>query len=107
MELTKVPLTDFFTIYPAKQNDRITFTEADINDVDAISFLSRSSKMNGINGFVLGNEELLNDGKIISIALDGSTGATFYQYHPFFSGQNIWLIKEKREKKKDKDPKIA
>ena len=40
-------------------------------------------------------------------SLDGSTGATFYQHHPFCSGQNIWILRPKPEMIQDFDQFIA
>lgn len=38
---------------------------------------------------------------------DGSTGSTFYQYHKFSSGQNIWILKHKEQYLKKLTPVIA
>jgi hypothetical protein len=40
----------------------------------------------------------VNAGNVITIALDGSTGSTFYQHHEFMSGQNIWKLVPKEDK---------
>ena len=91
--IQKVQLIDFFEIVPSKQIDKMNTVEADVNDLDAVPFLSRSDRNNGMSGYVEPTEGKLNAGHCISVALDGSTGATFYQHHPFMSGQNIWLLK--------------
>lgn len=103
----KVPLVEYFEIKASIQQDKMHFQEADINDLDAHPFLSRSRANNGINSYVVGPERLLNEGNVISLALDGSTGSTFYQKHPFFSGQNIWLLIPKEDKVPIFDTKIA
>lgn len=105
--MEKVLLIDYFDIEPAIQDDKINFDIADINDIDAKPFLSRSARNNGIGDYVTGPELKKNKGNVISLALDGSTGSTFYQYHEFFSGQNIWLLKPKKDKIPEFTPKIA
>jgi len=91
--IKKVQLIDYFEIVPSRQIDKVNTTEADVNDIDAVPFLSRSDRNNGMSGYVERIEGKLNAGACISVALDGSTGATFYQHHAFMSGQNIWLLK--------------
>ena len=105
--IKKVPLKEYFKIKSSIQQDKMHFQEADINDLDSHPFLSRSGKNNGINDYVVGPERLLNEGNVLSLALDGSTGSTFYQKHPFFSGQNIWLLIPKADKIKTFDTRIA
>lgn len=105
--LKKVLLNEFFSIEPAVQDDKINFDSASINDLDSYPFLSRSARNNGISSYVVGPQNKINKGNIITLALDGSTGATFFQYHDFFSGQNIWLLRPKGEKIPKFDIKIA
>src|SRR5699024_5073369 len=49
----------------------------------------------------------VNEGGVITLALDGSTGSTFYQHYPFLSGQNIWVLTPNREKFTEWNPLIA
>ncbi|QNU28304.1 restriction endonuclease subunit S [Geobacillus sp. 46C-IIa] len=95
--MKKVILSEYFDIISPKQSDKINFTESCMDDPDAIPFLGRSSANNGIVSYVKKVEDLVNEGGVITIALDGSTGSTFYQHHPFSSGQNIWILKPKEE----------
>ena len=106
-ELKKVSLIKYFTILSAKQDDKINFKVRDIKDVETVPFLGRSSTNNGIVDYVEKREKLINDGNVITIALDGSTGSTFYQYHPFCSGQNIWILKPKEEYLSELTPVVA
>jgi hypothetical protein len=96
--MKKVPLTDYFAIKSPLQSDKINFDVVDIKHNNSMPFLGRSANNNGIVDYALLKENLINEGKTISIALDGSTGSTFYQHHKFYSGQNIWLLEVKREK---------
>lgn len=94
--LVKVPLHKYFDIEAPKQDDKIRFEMSDKRDRDAIPFLERSSVNNGIVDYVVKREGYVNEGGVITIALDGSTGSTFYQHHPFSSGQNIWILRYKQ-----------
>lgn len=105
--MKKIRLSEYFTINSAIQDDKINFELAEKGDPDAIPFLGRSSVNNGIVDYVKYREGYVNDGGQITIALDGSTGSTFYQHHPFSSGQNIWILTPKEDKINYLNPKIA
>lgn len=105
--MKKVKLSEYFKIKSAIQDDKINFELADKNDKNAIPFLGRSSTNNGIVDYVKFRKGYVNDGGQITVALDGSTGSTFYQHHPFSSGQNIWILDPIKEKIEYVNPKIA
>lgn len=105
--LSKVLLSKYFDIKSAIQDDKINFEVVDKNDKNSIPFLGRSALNNGIVDYVKQRENFINNGNVITIALDGSTGSTFYQYHKFSSGQNIWLLVPKQEYLESLTPLIA
>ncbi|MGW9168126.1 restriction endonuclease subunit S [Agromyces sp. NPDC055658] len=105
--MQKVPLIDFFDISASLQDDKINFQEAELNDVDALPFVSRTARNNGVTGYCQPREGKINEGGVITLALDGSTGSTFYQHHAFLSGQNIWLLKPKPELIGEMTPTVA
>lgn len=105
--MNKVKLSTYFEVNSAIQDDKINFEIVDKNDKNAIPFLGRSASNNGIVDYVKFREGYVNEGGQITIALDGSTGSTFYQHHPFSSGQNIWILAPKKEKIAYVNPKIA
>ena len=105
--MEKVDLTDFFTISASLQDDKMRFIEASINDVDALPFVSRTARNNGVTAYCLPKEGKINPGGVITLALDGSTGATFYQHYPFLSGQNIWVLTHNESKFPEWNPQIA
>lgn len=105
--MKKVKLSNYFNIKSAIQDDKINFELADKNDKNAIPFLGRSATNNGIVDYVKYRKDYVNVGGQITIALDGSTGSTFYQHHPFSSGQNIWILEPIKEKINYINPKIA
>lgn len=95
--MEKVLLSKYFYIISPKQSDKINFTVSSMDDPNAIPFLGRSSTNNGIVDYVKKEDGLVNEGGVITIALDGSTCSTFYQHHNFSSGQNIWILKPKED----------
>lgn len=95
--MESILLSKIFDIISTKQKDKMHFSISDKNDKDAVPFLGRSAVNNGIVDYVLPIDSALNTGGVITIALDGSTGSTFYQHHDFCSGQNIWILKPKNE----------
>lgn len=95
--MKRILLSKFFDIESTLQKDKMHFTTSSRNDIEAVPFLGRSGINNGIVDYVKPIPNLLNTGKIITIALDGSTGSTFYQHHNFCSGQNIWILRPKKE----------
>ncbi len=105
--LEKVLLSDFFDIESPLQDDKINFELSDKLHPKSIPFLGRSSTNNGIVDYVSPKNSKVNTGGVITIALDGSTGATFYQHHDFCSGQNIWILRYKDSKIKKFNQAIA
>jgi len=96
-----------FDVKATIQGDKITFEKASLFDREALPFLGRSGLNNGVVGYVNAELSKINLGKVITIALDGSTGATFYQHHPFCSGQNIWILNPKTDVINDFDQYVA
>ena len=107
MMMKKVPLIKYFDIISPKQDDKIRFQILEKSDIHAVPFLGRSAVNNGIVDYVSERTGYVNEGNVITIALDGSTGSTFYQYHKFSSGQNIWILKHKEQYLKELTPVIA
>lgn len=105
--MKKVKLSKYFKIKSAIQDDKINFEIVDRNEKDAVPFLGRSATNNGIVDYVKYREGYVNNGKQITIALDGSTGSTFYQHHPFSSGQNIWILEPIKDFVPKMNPEIA
>lgn len=105
--LQKFLLTDYFTIAPTKQKDKIQVRISTVRNPDAIPFVGRKSTNNGISDYIEYDPACINDGRVLTLALDGSTGATFYQHHNFASGQNIWILRPREEKIKDFSTEVA
>lgn len=86
-----------FDVKATIQGDKITFKKSSVFETEALPFLGRSGLNNGVVDYVNADLSKINPGKVITVALDGSTGATFYQHHPFCSGQNIWILSPKAD----------
>ena len=106
-QLRKVMLTDYFTILPTKQKDKIQVKVSSVMNPDAIPFVGRKATNNGISDYIEYDPDCINDGCVLTLALDGSTGATFYQHHNFASGQNIWILMPRNDRIKDFSPDVA
>jgi type I restriction-modification system DNA methylase subunit len=96
--LKLIAITDFFDIVSPKQKDKMLTIESTVYDIDSLPFLGRKATNNGISGYIIRDPALINEGGVLTVALDGSTGATFYQHHSFASGQNIWILRPRKEK---------
>lgn len=105
--LTKVKLTTYFNILPAKQKDKINVNISNVSNTTSLPFIGRKSTNNGVSDYIEYNDSCLNKGKVLTLALDGSTGATYYQHHEFASGQNIWILEPIIEKIPDFTPEVA
>lgn len=100
-------ISSLFDVKATIQGDKITFEKASLFDLEALPFLGRSGLNNGVVDYVNADLSKINLGKVITVALDGSTGATFYQHHPFCSGQNIWILNPKTDVISDFDQYVA
>ena len=62
----------------------------------AINFVSRTSGNNGVVAKVLPVEGIeRQEAGLISVASGGSVLSTFYQDEPFYSGRDLYILKEK------------
>lgn len=100
-------IASLFDVKATIQGDKITFEKSSLFEIEALPFLGRSGLNNGVVDYVNADLSKINSGKVITVALDGSTGATFYQHHPFCSGQNIWILNPKADVIRDFDQYVA
>lgn len=100
-------IASLFDVKATIQGDKITFEKSSLFEIEALPFLGRSGLNNGVVDYVNADLSKINSGKVITVALDGSTGATFYQHHPFCSGQNIWILNPKVDVIRDFDQYVA
>lgn len=106
-QLSNELLTKFFEILPTKQKDKIQVNISSVTDPDSIPFVGRKATNNGISDYIYYDSSCINNGGVLTLALDGSTGATFYQHHNFASGQNIWTLEPRKELITEFSPEVA
>jgi len=56
-------------------------------------YVARGSSNNGVKGYIMEDEQFLNDGNTISFGQD--TATMFYQEKPYFTGDKIKILKSK------------
>lgn len=67
-------------------------------DEDAIFFVSRTEKNNGVSAIVRRNEAIEpNPAHTISVAGSGSVMSCFYQKLPYYSGRDLYILIPKKE----------
>ena len=106
-QLSKELLTKFFRILPTRQKDKIQVDISSVTDPDSVPFVGRKATNNGISDYINYDPDCINNGGVLTLALDGSTGATFYQHHNFASGQNIWILEPRKELIAEFSPEVA
>lgn len=72
--------------------------QCDNEDRDAIFFVSRTEKNNGVSAIVRRLEEIEpNPSHTISVAGSGSVMSSFYQRLPYYSGRDLYVLIPKKE----------
>jgi len=72
--------------------------QCDNEDPDAIFFVSRTEKNNGVSAIVRRLEEIEpNPAHTISVAGSGSVMSSFYQRLPYYSGRDLYVLIPKKE----------
>ena len=93
-----VKTSDLFTIDYGNSLELINLEECESTDISAISFISRTSKNNGVPVFVynsLGIEP--NPSHTLSVAASGSVLSTFYQPLPYYTAFHVLVLSPKRK----------
>lgn len=91
---SEINISDIFRISYGNKLDMCNMTP----QKNGIAFVTRTSKNNGIGGYVekLKNEEPYPP-KCLTVALGGSVGSTFLQKQPFYTSQNVAVLEPKEE----------
>jgi hypothetical protein len=92
----KVELTKLCGLFEIEHGNKFDFNKMNLSSLKTggISFVGRSGKNNGIVGFVkkFNNVEPHSAGSI-TVALGGSALSSFVQFSPFYTAQNIDVLK--------------
>lgn len=93
-----VPLNEIFTITYGVNMELYKFDECKHTHNNAIPFVSRTEKNNGVSAFVekrIGYEP--NPAHTLSVAVGGTVLATFYQPKPYYSGRDLYYLSPRKE----------
>ena len=95
-----IKISDLFEVKYGVNLELVHIEECKSTDFNAIPFVSRSEKNNGVSAFV---EKIIdinpNPGHTLSVAGGGSVLSTFYQPIPYYSGRDLYYLTPKREMK--------
>lgn len=87
------PLCDLFEIERGNKFDFNKMEKTD-PDEDAVAFIGRSKERNGVSGFVKEKDGIIPyEAGLITVALGGSDLSSFVQSRPFYTGQNIDVLR--------------
>ena len=88
-----VPLCDLFDIERGSKFDLNKMEKADHAE-DAVVFIDRSRERNGVSEFVeIKDGTTPYESGLITVALGGSALSSFVQSSPFYTGQNIDVLR--------------
>ncbi|OFX26223.1 MAG: hypothetical protein A2033_02795 [Bacteroidetes bacterium GWA2_31_9] len=95
-----IKISDLFEVKYGVNLELVHIEECKSTDYNAVPFVSRSEKNNGVSAFV---EKIIdidpNPGNTLSVAGGGSVLSTFYQPIPYYSGRDLYYLIPKREMK--------
>ena len=93
-----VKISDIFNVHYGINLELVHLTECNKTDYNAIPFVSRTEKNNGVSAFVEKEIEIPpNPAHTLSVAGGGSVLSTFYQPIPYYSGRDIYILIPKKE----------
>ena len=92
-----VKISDLFTIKYGNSLELINLDKCNSDENDAIPFVSRTEKNNGVSAFVYEMPNIeTNPAHTLSVAVSGSVLSTFYQPVPYYTGFHIFILIPKR-----------
>lgn len=96
MVMRMIKVSDLFDIHYGNSLDLVSLTQCDKSNKNAINFVSRTSKNNGVSAVVekIAGEKILPAGTL-SVAVGGSVLETFLQPEPYYSGYHILVLTPK------------
>ena len=95
------PIYKLFEIKYGNGFELINLDQCNKNNPDAVNFVSRTEKNNGISAFVKKIEETEpNQANTITVAVGGSVLATFLQPQPYYTGFHVLILTPKNEMSK-------
>lgn len=93
-----VKVEELFEVRYGINLELVHLEQCDNEDPDAIFFVSRTEKNNGVSGIVRRMDDIEpNPGHTISVAGSGSVMSSFYQKLPYYSGRDLYILIPKKE----------
>ena len=100
--MTLVPVQELFDVCYGVNLDLNKLEEVESENENAIRYVGRSEKNNGITAFVLKNNQYTpNPAMTISVAGGGSVMSSFLQEKEYYSGRDLFYLKPKIEMTKE------
>ena len=92
-----VQVQDLFEVKYGSNLELNKQTKLSSDDPNAIPYVSRTAKNNGVTAYIQTTDAVLNPGHTLSVACGGSVLSTFYQAKPYYSGRDLYFLKPKIE----------
>lgn len=102
MVFKKMKLIELSKLFNVSYGTKFDMNKMSKSETSKIAFISRSSKNNGLAAFVdkFNDTEPLEPG-LITVTLGGTILASFLQEIPFYTAQNVAVLKNKEELSKE------
>ncbi|MBF0457547.1 MAG: restriction endonuclease subunit S [Nitrospirae bacterium] len=97
-ETKTTPLIELFTVEYGNSLELINLIQCKSTDNNAIPFISRTEKNNGVSAYVEKELDIdVNPVHTLSVAVGGSVLSTFYQPLPYYTGFHVLVLTPKHE----------
>lgn len=90
-----IQVQDLFEVKYGSNLELNKQTQLSPDDPNAIPYVSRTAKNNGITTYIQPTNAPLNPAHTLSVAGGGSVLSTFYQAVPYYSGRDLYFLKPK------------
>lgn len=88
-----VKISSLFHVKYGVNLELVNIEQCSSTDIDAIPFVSRTEKNNGVSAFVYRIIDVEpNPSHTLSVAGGGSVLSTFYQPIPYYSGRDLYVL---------------
>ena len=90
-----IQIQDLFEVKYGSNLELNKQTQLSPDDPNAIPYVSRTAKNNGVTTYIQPTDAPLNPAHTLSVAGGGSVLSTFYQAVPYYSGRDLYFLKPK------------
>ena len=86
-------ISELFDVHYGVNLELVNLEQCSMNDIDAMPFVSRTEKNNGVSAYVYKHIDITpNPGNTISVAGGGSVLSSFFQPIPYYSGRDLYFL---------------